>query len=56
MLYEVITNSSQNEQLATFLSSMEDLLNEFAQEISGHYLSRVPATPHYTVVSGRRNG
>jgi len=49
-------NSSQNEQLATFLSSMEDLLNEFAQEISGHYLSRVPATPHYTVVSGRRNG
>ncbi len=48
-------NSSQNEQLAAFLTSMEDLLNEFAQQISGHYLSRVPATPHYTMISGERN-
>ena len=43
---------SQDEMLATFLSSMEALLKEFGQQISGHYLSRVPATPHYTMISG----
>jgi uncharacterized circularly permuted ATP-grasp superfamily protein/uncharacterized alpha-E superfamily protein len=42
----------QNERLATFLTSMVALLEEFAQEISGHYLSRVPATRHYSMISG----
>ncbi len=42
----------QNESLATFLSSMEGLLKEFAQHVSEHYLSRVPTTPHYSMVSG----
>ena len=45
----------QNEMLATFLSSMETLLKEFFQHVSGHYLSRVPATPHYTIISGQRS-
>lgn len=44
----------QNESLATFLVSMETLLKEFAQEVSGHYLTRVPATPHFTAISGYR--
>lgn len=45
-------NSPQNEMLATFLTSMEALLKDFTMEISGHYLSRVPATPHYAMISG----
>jgi uncharacterized circularly permuted ATP-grasp superfamily protein/uncharacterized alpha-E superfamily protein len=43
-----------NESLAKFLNSMESLLKEFAQQVSGHYLSRVPATPHYAMISGKR--
>ena len=46
--------NTQNESLATFLATMETLLKEFAQHVSGHYLSRVPATPHYTMISGER--
>ena len=45
----------QNEMLASFLTSVEALLKEFGQQISGHYLSRVPATPHYTMISGDRS-
>lgn len=41
--------------LVKFLGSMEGLLKEFGQQISGHYLSRVPATPHYTMISGTRS-
>jgi len=44
----------EHELFATFLSSMETLLKEFAQHVSGHYLSRVPATPHYSMISGAR--
>ena len=43
---------SQDEKLASFLTAMEALLKEFGQQISGHYLSRVPATPHYTMIPG----
>lgn len=42
----------ENDTLAEFLVSMEALLKEFAQQISGHYLSRVPAIPHYAMNSG----
>jgi len=42
------------ESLAGFLTSMETLLKEFAQQITGHYLSRVPATPHYSMISSNR--
>ncbi len=41
----------ETEALVTFLSSMEALLKEFGQQVSGHYLSRVPTTPHYTLIS-----
>ena len=49
------TQKPQDETLAKFLSSMEALLKEFGQQISGHYLSRVPATPHYTMIPGYRS-
>jgi uncharacterized alpha-E superfamily protein len=38
--------------LARFLETMEGTLMEFSQVISAHYLSRVPATPHYSVITG----
>ncbi len=43
-----------HESLAAFLVSMETLLKEFAQQVSGHYLIRVPSTPHYTIIPGDR--
>lgn len=46
------TKTNKNESLITFLSSIEHLLKEFAEHLSGHYLSRVPATPHYTMIPG----
>lgn len=45
--------SAENSQLAAFLESMASLLTAFAQQISAHYLSRVPATPHFSMI---RNG
>ncbi|TKB23645.1 hypothetical protein FCL47_21610 [Desulfopila sp. IMCC35006] len=45
---------SQDDTLTPFLECMEALLKEFGQQISGHYLSRVPATPHYTMIPGDR--
>jgi len=35
--------------LAVFLESIENRLKNFAQQVSAHYLSRVPATPHFTI-------
>jgi uncharacterized alpha-E superfamily protein len=41
--------------LAAFLESMEKRLKDFAQQISAHYLSRVPTTPHFSaIISDRR--
>ncbi len=34
--------------LEAFLESMEANLKDFARQISAHYLSRVPATPHFS--------
>lgn len=44
----------EEESLTTFLKSIESLLKEFSQQVSAHYLSRVPATPHYSAISGNR--
>lgn len=38
--------------VAAFLESMEAKLIAFAQQISAHYLSRVPATPHFSMIRG----
>lgn len=40
--------------LAAFLESIETGLKAFAQQISAHYLSRVPATPHFSMLPGHR--
>lgn len=40
--------------LNTFLEAMEARLLEFAQQVSAHYLSRVTATPHFSVRLGER--
>lgn len=38
--------------LAAFLESLEARMQDFAQQISAHYLSRVPTTPHFTTIFG----
>jgi hypothetical protein len=43
-----------NEPLAAFLESMATILKAFAQQISAHYLSRVPATPHFSMIHNGR--
>ncbi len=40
--------------LASFLESMEAGLKRFAQQVSAHYLTRVPSTPHFSMIRGRR--
>jgi uncharacterized alpha-E superfamily protein len=46
--------NSQNEELAEFLGSIAKDLKEFSQQITGHYLTRVPTTPHFAVIQGDR--
>lgn len=49
------SGSAENgEPLNTFLETMEASLLEFAQQVSAHYLSRVTATPHFSVRLGER--
>ncbi|MBU1566812.1 MAG: circularly permuted type 2 ATP-grasp protein [Proteobacteria bacterium] len=43
--------NTQNESLVSFLQSMSAYLKEFAQEVTGHYLTRIPATPHFTMIN-----
>ena len=43
---------AQTESLATFLDLMDTCLKDFAQQISAHYLTRVQATPHFSMISG----
>lgn len=45
---------AQNETLTTFLLSMSEYLTMFSQEITAHYLTRIPATPHFTSILGGR--
>jgi uncharacterized alpha-E superfamily protein len=40
--------------LASFLESMETSLKRFAQQVSAHYLTRVPSTPHFSMIRDRR--
>ena len=45
---------AENEPLAAFLESMASLLKAFAQQVIAHYLSRVPATPHFSMIHDGR--
>lgn len=38
--------------LTTFLTTIEAQLKEFAEQVSAHFLTRVPSTPHYAMVVG----
>ncbi|MGD8367423.1 MAG: circularly permuted type 2 ATP-grasp protein [Desulfobacterales bacterium] len=40
--------------LAAFLEAMENRLKEFAQQVGAHYLTRVPSTPHFSMIGGSR--
>jgi len=42
--------NAESQSLAVFLKTMEEQLLEFAQQINAHYLSRVPATPHFALM------
>lgn len=41
-----------NAPLETFLESMEGRLKDFGQQITAHYLTRVPSTPHFSIARG----
>jgi uncharacterized alpha-E superfamily protein len=49
---DCIEGSENSEALVAFLESMESRLTAFASQISAHYLSRVPATPHFSILHG----
>lgn len=38
--------------LQTFLESMDRRLTDFARQVSAHYLTRIPATPHFSTIRG----
>ncbi len=40
------------EALAGFLTTIEASLKELSQQVSAHYLTRVPSTPHYAMIVG----
>ena len=40
------------ESLTAFLTNLEAQLKEFAEQVSAHYLTRVPSTPHYAMIGG----
>ena len=42
-------SNGKDRELADFLKTMEEQLKTFSQQISAHYLSRVPTTPHYAI-------
>ena len=48
------TGGASTAPLAAFLESMEKRLKDFAQQISAHYLSRVPTTPHFSAITSDR--
>jgi uncharacterized circularly permuted ATP-grasp superfamily protein/uncharacterized alpha-E superfamily protein len=43
---------ARTESLAAFLELMDARLKDFAQQISAHYLTRVQATPHFSMIGG----
>jgi uncharacterized alpha-E superfamily protein len=45
-------DNSGIESLVEFLTISEARLKEFAQQVSAHYLTRVPSTPHYAMIHG----
>ena len=46
------TEADKRASLEEFLASMENRLTEFAHQVSAHYLTRVPVTPHFSAIHG----
>ena len=47
-------SGAQTKSLHAFLERMDARLKNFAQQITAHYLTRVQATPHFSVIGGDR--
>jgi uncharacterized circularly permuted ATP-grasp superfamily protein/uncharacterized alpha-E superfamily protein len=47
-------NGDPHQALADFLTAVAQDLKEFSQQITGHYLTRVPTTPHFAMIPGDR--
>lgn len=45
-------NTEDMEKVITFLEDTERKLKELGQEVSAHYLTRIPSTPHFAITSG----
>jgi uncharacterized circularly permuted ATP-grasp superfamily protein/uncharacterized alpha-E superfamily protein len=43
-----------NTPLSAFLESMEKRLKAFGRQITAHYLTRIPSTPHFATLRGKR--
>ena len=41
--------------LTAFLTTLETQLKEFAEQVSAHFLTRVPSTPHYAMIAGNHS-
>jgi len=46
------TDDERLAALRTFLETMDHQLTDFAQQVSAHYLTRIPATPHFSKMRG----
>jgi uncharacterized circularly permuted ATP-grasp superfamily protein/uncharacterized alpha-E superfamily protein len=46
------TDKDRHLSLQRFLETMDRRLIEFSQQVSAHYLTRVPATPHFSTIRG----
>jgi uncharacterized alpha-E superfamily protein len=48
------SGSDRHASLQPFLKSMDRRLTDFAQQISAHYLTRIPSTPHFSAMRSDR--
>ena len=48
------TGNDRHAALRAFLEVMDHRLTDFAQQVSAHYLTRIPSTPHFSTMRGDR--
>jgi uncharacterized alpha-E superfamily protein len=48
-------SQAELDELTLFLTKTEGQLKDFAQQVTAHYLTQVPTTPHYSIISGNRS-
>lgn len=52
---ECTNTTSETDKVFEFLTNTEQKLKELGQEVSAHYLTRVPSTPHFAVYSSNQS-